>query len=514
MLSKTTHTHITNENKTNLFQIVRTVENTVDGYIALCTYRSRLCIVKSVSIDQTIGVKAKVLLEISGINNNKHKNIIELYDVLHDKDYVYLILEYGLETLSDINIKNLDANRLISEISEAVKFVHKNGYIHGDISFRNVMKFDSCFKLIDFGNSIRSYRHSVCSIPTLNVAPIEILCDNQNWTCTSNPEKIDSWSLGCLFYYVKTGDTFIPDFDDPDFNDLDNEQIVEKMITTQSEKLNQQNVNECIKKLLDYKPESRINVSQFLEEFEQTENQIENKKQNNIVNSISKKYRKINIDTKILLLKILLHIDINFNISVENIFITFGILRKYLNKIKIPFELNANKEQIFLIFGIVIFTLTTKLVSKIEFEYDYTISIIKYHCNLQITTNELSEIIFNILDTSSMKWNIDIENPLNFTNSIPKDILNKFTTLLLCVLLVPEFEMLNALSQKDTIVKFLSGSDHIVKSDPMFLIILQTLKKMIQTQDDHFNLIRDYYFNMTNEDFSFWILNIIKNDLE
>ncbi len=88
----------------------------------------------------------------------KHPNIITVFDVVSTEKYNFLTMEYlpdgDLETRLLIRLDTFTALKIISEISDALHLVHKQGIIHGDIKPANVLfRGADCPILTDFGIS-------------------------------------------------------------------------------------------------------------------------------------------------------------------------------------------------------------------------------------------------------------------------------------------------------------------------------------------------------------------------
>lgn len=89
----------------------------------------------------------------------KHPNIVRTLEFGHTlENEQYLAMEYvdgvSLSYLVDTQNEQLQKNRLryMLELGEAVRYFHRNGWIHRDICPRNVMiSQDNQVKLIDFG---------------------------------------------------------------------------------------------------------------------------------------------------------------------------------------------------------------------------------------------------------------------------------------------------------------------------------------------------------------------------
>ena len=69
----------------------------------------------------------------------QHKNIVQLYEVFEDKDYIYLVQEFiiggDLQTMikSKKHLNEIEAAKIIERLLTTIEFCHDNGIIHRDI---------------------------------------------------------------------------------------------------------------------------------------------------------------------------------------------------------------------------------------------------------------------------------------------------------------------------------------------------------------------------------------------
>lgn len=109
-----------------------------------------------------------------------------------------------------------EPRRILGEICQLLQILHTNNIVHCDLKSHNVLMDGTKISLIDFGHShmlnptTRRLGHSrqVEQTPT-GMAP-ESLPDS----ILPRTEKIDIWSLGCLYYWLLFNEYMFTDFED------------------------------------------------------------------------------------------------------------------------------------------------------------------------------------------------------------------------------------------------------------------------------------------------------------
>ncbi|XP_030371759.1 cyclin-dependent kinase 2 [Scaptodrosophila lebanonensis] len=153
---------------------------------------------------ETEGVPSTAIREISLLKQLKHKNVVQLYDVVISKNNLFMIFEYlnmDLKKLMDKK-KEVFTPQLIKsymyQIFDALGFCHTNRILHRDLKPQNLLVDTSGnIKLADFGLArafnvpMRAYTHEVV---TLWYRAPEILLGTKFYST-----GVDIWSLGCIF---------------------------------------------------------------------------------------------------------------------------------------------------------------------------------------------------------------------------------------------------------------------------------------------------------------------------
>lgn len=105
----------------------------------------------------------RFLNEINALKTLDHPNVIKLFEIYEDDEYVYLVMEYlsGGELFEYIvDQEYLDERQtanIFKQILHAILYCHKNAICHRDLKPENFMfeskSKDANLKLIDFGLS-------------------------------------------------------------------------------------------------------------------------------------------------------------------------------------------------------------------------------------------------------------------------------------------------------------------------------------------------------------------------
>ena len=152
----------------------------------------------------------KIKKEITILQKLKHKNIIQLYEIMETNKCLYIIMEYceGKELFDYISSKKhlseKEACRYFQQIINGVEYLHLSKVTHRDLKPENLLLDNKKRILIsDFGLSILSKDYnSLLTTPcgTPSYAPPEMLSGKQY-----NGIYSDIWSCGIILYTMLVG---------------------------------------------------------------------------------------------------------------------------------------------------------------------------------------------------------------------------------------------------------------------------------------------------------------------
>ena len=212
---------------------------------------------------------AKVEIDILKIG--QHPNIIKLYDIYENENYIYIIMEYcsGGDLLSyfehyEYELKETKVCEIIHKLSMAIYYLHSYGIVHRDLKPENILMTDltpeADIRLLDFGLSKIVGNEEKCTEPygTLSFVAPEVLQGK------SYDKSVDLWSIGIITFLLLCG--YLP-FDDKHSEREIARQTIQDPVPFESKiwsKYSSEAKN-FVEGLLQKKPEKRLSIKEVLE---------------------------------------------------------------------------------------------------------------------------------------------------------------------------------------------------------------------------------------------------------
>ena len=227
--------------------------------------------------------------EIDILKICQHPNIVKLYDVIEDDEKMHIIMELieGPDLFCHLEKKNFDineleANKIVHQLSSALFYLNIFGIVHRDIKPENILLTSKSqnydIKLIDFGLGIILGPKEKSEQPfgTVSYVSPEVLCGNEY------DKSVDIWCVGILSYLLLVGR--LP-FDNPD--DDENEiarQTINDPPPFTEEKWNKVSIEakDFVNKCLQKDPLVRININEILDWLKKYISEEQKNKENNI----------------------------------------------------------------------------------------------------------------------------------------------------------------------------------------------------------------------------------------
>lgn len=161
------------------------------------------------------GIPSTTLREISVLRNLKHKNIVELKDVVQSEGRLYLVFELVDKDLKkymescDGPIQPQLIKSFTHQLLLGLEFCHTHAVMHRDLKPQNILVArDGSLKIADFGLArafvppIRPFTHEVV---TLWYRPPEILLG-----CKTYALPVDMWAVGTILVEMATKRPLFP----------------------------------------------------------------------------------------------------------------------------------------------------------------------------------------------------------------------------------------------------------------------------------------------------------------
>lgn len=155
--------------------------------------------------------QAKLKSEIKIHSSLQHDHIVKFEKFFEDSNNVYIMLELCTgQTLMDLQkrkrrLNDLEAQYLMMQTLEGVKYMHEHNIIHRDLKLGNLLLTDKMvLKIADFGLAAQlefdgERKRTICGTPNY-IAP-EILDGGSH----GHSFEVDTWSLGVILYTLLVG---------------------------------------------------------------------------------------------------------------------------------------------------------------------------------------------------------------------------------------------------------------------------------------------------------------------
>ena len=152
----------------------------------------------------------KIRKEINILKRLRHKNVIQLYEIMESKTNLYIVMEYceGKELFDYIvrhkYLSEKEACRFFQQIIDGVEYLHLSNITHRDLKPENLLLDHkkririSDFGLSNMGEKIDSLLETPCGTPSY--APPEMLRGEKY-----NGVFSDIWSCGIILYTMLVG---------------------------------------------------------------------------------------------------------------------------------------------------------------------------------------------------------------------------------------------------------------------------------------------------------------------
>jgi len=196
--------------------VFKAKDKLTDQYVALKKIRLE---------NETEGVPSTAIREISILKELEHPGVVQLLDVIHQEQKIFMVFEYLDKDLKKLMDDYATANKsdgnsatglpeslvrsYVRQLLDGVSYCHRNRVLHRDLKPQNLLiNAAGMIKLADFGLArafgvpVRTYTHEVV---TLWYRAPEILLGSKFYSTA-----VDNWSIGCIFAEMLTRRPLFP----------------------------------------------------------------------------------------------------------------------------------------------------------------------------------------------------------------------------------------------------------------------------------------------------------------
>ena len=167
-----------------------------------------MCAVKARAVEPHVeAVESALML------NCAHRNIVSMYRAERCGNMSYLAMELCESSLQfairskDTRFKSLDTSAVCKAVAEAVMYMHEEGFVHGNITPRNILLINDRPKISGFSNARKVNRMTQegegstqmwAMLGTPGYQPPELFGRKPRLTTeVQNPVAVDVFGLGC-----------------------------------------------------------------------------------------------------------------------------------------------------------------------------------------------------------------------------------------------------------------------------------------------------------------------------
>lgn len=184
---------------------------------ALHVYTRRLSALKRIRMEgERDGFPVTAVREIKLLQSLKHVNIVNLQEVMVEKNDCFMVFEYmshdltGLLNHPTFKLDAAQKKHLAKQLMEGLDYLHRRGVLHRDIKAANILvSSEGVLKLADFGLA-RFYakRHQLDytnRVITIWYRSPELLLGETQYTAA-----VDVWSAACVMVEIFTRHALFP----------------------------------------------------------------------------------------------------------------------------------------------------------------------------------------------------------------------------------------------------------------------------------------------------------------
>ncbi|KAJ5982333.1 hypothetical protein N7451_012433 [Penicillium sp. IBT 35674x] len=152
-----------------------------------------------------------IFREVKLLKQLQHENVIRLNDIfISSAEEIYLVTDLMATDLQSLlKTKKVDdqfTQYFLYQIMRGLKYVHSTGVIHRDLKPSNILINENCdLKICDFGLARAQENEMTGYVSTRYYRAPEVMLTWKRYN-----EKVDIWSVGCIFAEMILGRPLFP----------------------------------------------------------------------------------------------------------------------------------------------------------------------------------------------------------------------------------------------------------------------------------------------------------------
>ena len=243
------------------YQIQKTIGEGAFSKVKLAIHKQTKQYVAIKILDKTklpVSDLQRLTREMQILVSLNHLNVIQVNEILENKCYYYIVMEYCAEgdlfnyIIHKKRLSKEETSFIFYQIINGLEYIHSKNISHRDLKPENILMLSNrIVKIIDFGLSnyynVNNKLTTPCGSPCY-AAPEMILGKGYKGSC------VDIWSTGIIVYAMICG--YLP------FEDKNNQRLFRKILSEKQKYPNYVSVNtkDILNKMLCKEPKDRITI--------------------------------------------------------------------------------------------------------------------------------------------------------------------------------------------------------------------------------------------------------------
>ena len=130
------------------------------GYATIYHDKDKKYAIKQYPLFKITKFRCSIRAEVDFLTRTSHPNIVKIHDIFIDNGMLHLVMDLEQTNLEDYLTFNILGEELKVSLSkqfvQAMRYIHGNDYLHGDLKIDNILITNGILKICDF-NKIRYF---------------------------------------------------------------------------------------------------------------------------------------------------------------------------------------------------------------------------------------------------------------------------------------------------------------------------------------------------------------------